>query len=97
MEATSDAKECLSEINPKNCLGSFCWEIRKTTVYNRNYVYIYCCFLSKHECWLGCDIGGAKEQGVIYIPTNWGAKEPQNVPNHRVVGSNIVLQEKTRR
>ena len=34
---------------------------------------------------LGCDIGGAKEPGVIYFPTNWGAKEPQNLPNHRVV------------
>ena len=32
----------------------------------------------------GCDIGGAKEPGVIYFPTNWGAKEPQNLPNHRV-------------
>ena len=27
---------------------------------------------------------GAKEPGVIYFPTNWGAKEPQNLPNHRV-------------
>ena len=36
-------------------------------------------------CWLGCDIGGAKEPGVIYFPTNWGAKEPQNVQNQRVV------------
>ena len=34
---------------------------------------------------LGCDIGGAKELGVIYFPTNWGAKELQNLPNHRVV------------
>ena len=34
---------------------------------------------------LGCDIGGAKEPGVIYFSTNWGAKEPQNLPNHRVV------------
>ena len=34
---------------------------------------------------LGCDIGGAKELGVIYFPTNWGAKESQNLPNHRVV------------
>ena len=34
---------------------------------------------------LGCDIGGAKEPGVIYFPTNWGAKEPQNPHNHRVV------------
>ena len=34
---------------------------------------------------LGCDIGGAKELRVIYFPTNWGAKEPQNLPNHRVV------------
>ncbi len=22
--------------------------------------------------------------GVIYFPTNWGAKEPQNPQNHRV-------------
>jgi len=34
--------------------------------------------------WLGCDIEGAKELRVIYFPTNWGAKEPQNLPNHRV-------------
>ena len=34
---------------------------------------------------LGCDIGGAKELGVIHFPTNWGAKEPQNLPNHRVI------------
>jgi len=34
---------------------------------------------------LGCDIGGAKELGVMYVPTNWGAKEPQNLPNHRIV------------
>ena len=33
---------------------------------------------------LGCDIGGAKELGVMHFPTNWGAKEPQNLPNHRV-------------
>ena len=32
----------------------------------------------------GCDIGGAKELGVIYFPTNVGAKEPQNLRNHRV-------------
>ena len=31
---------------------------------------------------LGCDIGGAKELGVIYFPTNGGAKEPRNLPNH---------------
>ena len=24
------------------------------------------------------------ELGVIYFPTNGGAKEPQNLPNHRV-------------
>ena len=34
---------------------------------------------------LGCDIGGAKELRVIYFPIIWGAKEPQNLPNHRVV------------
>ena len=22
---------------------------------------------------------------MIYFPANWGAKEPQNLPNHRVV------------
>ena len=33
---------------------------------------------------LGCDIGGAKGLGVIYFPTNWGAKEPQNLSNHRI-------------
>ena len=38
-----------------------------------------------YDIWLGCDIGGAKEPGVIYFPINWGAKEPQNLPNHRVV------------
>ena len=42
-------------------------------------------FANSMEFWLGCDIGGAKELGVIYFPTNWGAKEPQNLPNHRVV------------
>ena len=26
-----------------------------------------------------------RKLGVIYFPTNWGAKEPQNLPNHRVV------------
>ena len=35
--------------------------------------------------YLGCDIGGAKEPGVIYFPTNWGAKEPQALPNQSVV------------
>ena len=42
--------------------------------------------------YLGCDIGGAKEPGVIYFPTNWGAKEPQNLPNHSV-GSYSPLQK----
>ena len=41
--------------------------------------------LVKCAFFLGCDIGRAKELGVIYFPTNWGAKEPQNLPNHRVV------------
>ena len=40
---------------------------------------------------LGCDIGGAKELGVMYFPTNWGAKEPQNLPNHRVVVSLVCF------
>ena len=25
-----------------------------------------------------------RKLGVMYFPTNWGAKEPQNLPNHRV-------------
>ena len=45
-----------------------------------------CRFVLFDRSWLGCDIGGAKELGVIYFPTNWGAKESQNLPNHRVVG-----------
>ena len=28
--------------------------------------------------------GHDRKPGVIYFPTNWGAKEPQNLPNHRV-------------
>jgi len=46
----------------------------------------------RHNGWLhgskskkGCDIGGPKELGVIYFPAKWGAKEPQNLPKHRVV------------
>jgi len=31
------------------------------------------------------------ELGVIYFPTNWGAKEPQNLPNHRVVKERQVI------
>ncbi len=42
----------------------------------------------KIPCCLGCDLGGAKERSgwswVIYFPTNLRAKEPQNLPNHRV-------------
>jgi len=31
-----------------------------------------------------CDVGGAMNGArVIYFPTTWGAKEPQNLPNHR--------------
>ena len=41
---------------------------------------------------LGCDIGGAKELGVIYFPTTGGAKEPQNLPNHRVEIGEYVFQ-----
>ena len=36
--------------------------------------------------WLSCDLGGAKELGMNYFPINWGAKEPQNPQNRRVVG-----------
>ena len=28
---------------------------------------------------------------MIYFPTNWGAKEPQNLPNHRVDGNFDVV------
>ena len=28
---------------------------------------------------------------MIYFPTNWGAKEPQNPPNHRVARIMICL------
>jgi len=35
--------------------------------------------------YLPCDIGGAKELGMMYFPTKCGAKEPQNHQNHRVV------------
>ena len=28
--------------------------------------------------------GHDRKLGVIYFPTNWGAKEPQNLPSHRV-------------
>ena len=28
----------------------------------------------------------------MYVPTNWGAKEPQNLPNHRIVmGRKVCL------
>ncbi len=29
--------------------------------------------------------GSDLELGVVYFPTNWGAKKPQNLPNHKVV------------
>ena len=29
---------------------------------------------------------------MIYFATNWGAKEPQNLPNHRVVKEIIIMQ-----
>ena len=45
------------------------------------------------KAWLGSDIGGAKELRVIYFPTNGGAKEPQNLPNHRVAGDFDKNQE----
>ena len=34
---------------------------------------------------LGCDIGGARESGVIYFPTNWGT-------NWAPESSTLVLQ-----
>ena len=35
---------------------------------------LFACFLVSY---LGCDIGGAKELGVIYFPTNWELKSPR--------------------
>ena len=63
-----------SHAQPRRTLR--CWQVRR---------YIPSLFSLAYAPWLGCDIGGAKELGVIYFPTNWGAKEPQNLPNHRVV------------
>ena len=40
---------------------------------------------------LSCNIGGAKEPGMMYFPTKWGAKELQNPPNHRVVKITALL------
>ena len=37
------------------------------------------------------DIGGAKEPGMMYFPTKWGAKEPQNPQNQRVVAFMLVF------
>ena len=39
-------------------------------------------------------VGGAKEPGLMYFPTNWGAKEPQNLPNHRAAKTNISPKNK---
>ena len=36
-------------------------------------------FLDLFDVFFGCDIEGAKELGVIYFPTNWGAKELQQI------------------
>ena len=41
--------------------------------------------------WLPWDIGGAKEPGMMYFPTKWGAKEPHNPQNDRVVGARHLL------
>ncbi len=34
------------------------------------------------------------ELGVIYFPTSWVAKEPKNLPNHRVVGEDAKMIKK---
>ena len=64
---------------------SFCsgQRAKSTKSFNKiqRVLLFFCCFWTL----LGCDIGGAKELGVMYFPTSWGAKEPQNLPNHRVV------------
>ena len=41
--------------------------------------------LPNPKLFLGCDIGGAKELRVIYFPTNWGAKEPRNLPKSQTL------------
>ena len=46
---------------------------------------------------LPCDIGGAKEPGMMYFPTKWGAKEPQNPQNHRVVDEQKTQPEHVER
>jgi len=33
--------------------------------------------------------------GVIYLPTSWGTKEPQNLPNHRVAGKELLVGDPT--
>ena len=48
------------------------------------YMGVVPCILRIRKGKLGCDIGGAKELGLIYFPTNWGAKEPYSLPNDRV-------------
>ena len=46
-------------------------------------------FLDLRRSQLPCDIAGAKEPGMMYFPTKWGAKEPQNPQNHRVANQNL--------
>ena len=48
-------------------------------------------FLVPRKLYLGCDIKGANELGVIYFPANWGAKECQNLPKHRVGMQTMVF------
>ena len=40
--------------------------------------------------------GSELEPGMIYFPTKWGAKEPQNLQNHRVVKKYLPIISQNR-
>ncbi len=69
------------------CMFFFRPQLQKRVgMVGRTQVFLWCTrFLAFHSLRLGRDIGAAKELGVIYFLTNWGAQEPQNLPNPRVV------------
>ena len=48
-------------------------------------------FFIQYLFFLPCDIGGAKDPGMMYFPTKWGANEHQNPKNPRVVFWKIQL------
>ena len=77
-----------SEDLSKRLINGLC-DAKKEIVLWHRFQMFYVKSIYNH---LGCDIGGAKELGVIYFPTNWGAKEPQNLPNHRVAIHFTLIQ-----